>query len=151
MLITVDRFVSDDGATLSRILLDGRFVCFGLEDPHRDRKIPGRTRIAAGRYRVALRTQGGFHGRYSKRFGDMHRGMLHVLDVPEFTWILIHCGNTAEHTQGCLLVGLGCQAHEGNKKLLNSADAYRLIYPQAVDAAAAGDLEIAFLDHDGAG
>ena len=31
--------------------------------------------------------------------------MLHVLDVPGFEYILIHCGNTDEHTAGCLLVG----------------------------------------------
>ena len=32
-------------------------------------------------------------------------GMLHVLDVPNFKYILIHCGNTDEDTAGCLLLG----------------------------------------------
>ena len=31
--------------------------------------------------------------------------MLHVQDVPNFTYILIHTGNTDEHTSGCLIVG----------------------------------------------
>ena len=31
--------------------------------------------------------------------------MLHITNVPNFEYILIHCGNTDEHTSGCLLVG----------------------------------------------
>ncbi len=31
--------------------------------------------------------------------------MLHIQDVPGFTYILIHTGNTDEHTSGCLIVG----------------------------------------------
>ena len=31
--------------------------------------------------------------------------MLHIQDVPNFTYILIHTGNTDEHTSGCLIVG----------------------------------------------
>ena len=35
----------------------------------------------------------------------MHKGMLWVRDVPGFEYILIHTGNTDEHTAGCLIVG----------------------------------------------
>lgn len=35
MIITVDRFNSDSDATLSKVSVDGRFVCFGLEDEYR--------------------------------------------------------------------------------------------------------------------
>ena len=31
--------------------------------------------------------------------------MLHLQDVPNFTYILIHAGNTDESTSGCLIVG----------------------------------------------
>jgi hypothetical protein len=30
---------------------------------------------------------------------------LHIQDVPNFTYILIHTGNSDEHTSGCLIVG----------------------------------------------
>jgi hypothetical protein len=72
---------------------------------HRDVKVKGETRIPAGRYQVTLRTEGGFHSKYSEKYGEMHKGMLWVRDVPGFEYILIHTGNTDEHTAGCLLVG----------------------------------------------
>ena len=55
MEILVDRFVSDDDSTISRVNVDGQFVCFGLEDEYRADKVPGETRIPAGTYRVTLR------------------------------------------------------------------------------------------------
>ena len=105
MGITVDRFVSDDDTTVRRVHVDGRFVCFGLEDEFRETKIASETRIPAGTYDVRLRTEGGHHNKYSTRFNEIHKGMLHIQDVPNFTFILIHCGNTDEDTDGCLLVG----------------------------------------------
>nr|WP_255252081.1 DUF5675 family protein [Nitrosomonas ureae] len=38
----------------------------------------------------------------SQRF---ERSTLHIMDVPGFAGIRIHSGNTAKHTQGCVLVG----------------------------------------------
>lgn len=52
------------------------FLCFILEDEHRNEKKSGETRIPAGRYEITLRTVGGFHQRYSNRFPIMHKGML---------------------------------------------------------------------------
>ena len=62
--------------------------------------------------------------------------MLHVLDVPNFEYILIHCGNTDEHTAGCLLVG---DSQENNQIQENgfigkSTQAYKRIYPRIAKA-----------------
>ena len=102
MEILVDRFISDADTTISRIMVDGKFICFGLEDEYRIDKVVGETRIPAGTYRITLRKRGRHHEHYKKRFADIHRGMLHIRDVPNFEWILIHCGNTDEDTEGCL-------------------------------------------------
>jgi len=148
MEILVDRFVSDEDSTISRVLLDGSFVCFGLEDEYREHKIPSETRVAAGTYDVRLRTVGGFHQRYQNRYGDLHRGMLHVQEVPDFEYILIHVGNTDEDTAGCLLVGEDAITTQGEMRVNMSRSAYQKLYPMVVDAAARGDLQITYQDND---
>jgi len=47
MKITVERFLSDNDSTVSRVLIDATHECFGLEDEFREEKIPGETRIPA--------------------------------------------------------------------------------------------------------
>jgi hypothetical protein len=148
MHIMVDRFVSDTDTTISRVNVDTAFVCFGLEDEYREDKVPGETRIPCGTYSVALRIEGGFHERYSKRFPGMHQGMLHITNVPGFQWILIHCGNTDQDTEGCLLVGSQAITEPGDMKIINSESAYKRFYTMVVGAAASGKLTITFLDND---
>ena len=108
MKLEVLRFSSGKDST-SGILFDctrGReFLCYTLEDQYQTKKVMQETRIPAGEYEIKYRKEGGHHRRYAKRFPDIHRGMLHVTNVPNFKWILIHCGNTDEHTAGCLLLG----------------------------------------------
>lgn len=148
MEILVDRFVSDDDTTISRVMIDGQFECFGLEDEYREEKVAQETRIPAGTYRVALRKEGGFHQKHAKRYGASHRGMLHIKDVPGFQWILIHCGNTDEHTAGCLLVGSHAHTDAGDMSISQSRAAYERFYPKVVDAAERGELSIRFVDND---
>ena len=90
---------------------------------------------------MGLRRVGGYHTKYSKRFSDIHIGMLHVLDVPNFEYILIHCGNTDEHTAGCLRVG---DSQENNQITTNgfigkSTQAYKRIYPYIANAIDCGE------------
>ena len=82
-----------------------KFLCYTLEDESRDKKVQGETCIPEGEYRLGFRRVGGFDAKYAKRFSEIHMGMLEILDVPNFTYVLIHCGNTDEDTAGCLLVG----------------------------------------------
>lgn len=148
MKITVERITSDDDTTISALFVDGKFVCFVLEDEYRETKLAGETRIAAGTYDVRLRTFGGFHRRYGSKFSGMHRGMLELQNVPEFDDILIHVGNTDANTAGCLLVGTGAVARGGDMSIQSSVEAYKKLYPLVVDAAASGDLGIEIIDRD---
>ncbi len=148
MIVTVDRFKSDADATISKVNVDGQFVCFGLEDEYRADKVASETRIPAGRFKVGVRKEGGFHARYTQRFPDMHRGMLHVLDVPGFEYILIHIGNTDDDTAGCLLVGLHADVDDGELRVSSSKLAYQNIYPMVIDVAERGELEIEYIDND---
>jgi len=133
---------------LSSIFLDGIFVCFGLEDIHQDFKVYGQTRIPAGRYKIAVRQFGGFHERYLKKY-DFHRGMLQIMSVPGFEDALIHIGNFAKNTEGCLLVGNGMSREKDDKIMLtDSTGAYTMLYNKVIDKALVGDLEILIVDND---
>lgn len=76
-----------------------KYFCDTLE-PHvidwgRERKVWGKTAIPCGRYKVTLR--------YSSIF---KRKMPFLENVPHFTGIMLHTGNSPEDTKGCILVGM---------------------------------------------
>lgn len=148
MRILVNRFISDRDATLSAVSIDGVGECFGLEDEYRAHKIPAETRIPAVVYHVGVRTWGGTHIRYAKRFPALHRGMLEVMNVLNFTDILIHIGNTDDDTAGCLLVGQPPADLSGPLILKSSALAYGRLYSKVIGAALAGTLTIEYKDND---
>ena len=77
-----------------------------------------------------LRTTGGFHARYEKKFSDTHQGMLHVQKVPGFEFILIHVCNADENTAGYLLVETGARAGEGEMSIQSSRVAYKNSIPK---------------------
>ena len=63
-------------------------------------------------------------------------GMLEVCDVPNFKYILLHCGNTDEDTAGCLLLG-DTQENNNIKKngfIGRSTQAYTRVYPKIAKA-----------------
>lgn len=94
MEIKLVRNPSDEACTIGALSVDGTFFCDTLEDVVREEKIPGRTAIPAGRYRVVID--------HSQHF---NRELPHVLDVPNFVGIRIHAGNSQFDTEGCILVG----------------------------------------------
>lgn len=148
MEIQVKRFTSDADTTISQIFVDGQFVCFGLEDEFRVKKVENETRIPAQKYGVGVRTAGKHHLQYMKRFQEFHKGMLHILNVPNFEYILIHCGNTHADTSGCLLVGMGAVTDPENMSISNSVTAYKKLYTMVIDSALAGTLSIVLIDDD---
>ena len=105
MKLQVVRHQFGTDATCGILYIDGQFECFTLEDQYQTVKVMHETCIPEGTYDIKFRTTGGFHTKYKERYGNSHYGMLHLQDVPNFTYILIHAGNTDEHTSGCLIVG----------------------------------------------
>ena len=154
MKLEVLRFSSGKDST-SGALFDctrGReFLCYTLEDQYQTKKVMQETRIPAGEYEIKYRKEGGFNKRYSDRYPDIHRGMLHVTNVPNFKWILIHVGNTDEHTAGCLLLG---DTQENNQIKTNgfigkSSQAYVRIYDRIANVLDMGErVKIWYFDYD---
>ena len=138
MKLDVIRLQFGSDATNGILLIDGVFECFTLEDEGRDgQKQMGETAIPLGEYEIKFRTVGGYDAKYQKKFGTTwHKGMLELQDVPNFKYILIHTGNTDEHTAGCLLVGETQQDLDRGKDgfVGGSGDAYKKMYPKVRDA-----------------
>jgi hypothetical protein len=90
---------------IGRLYINGEFFCNTLEDTIRDInkngtfdcgefKISGHTAIPYGTYEIQVT--------YSPKF---KRELPLLLDVPSFTGIRIHRGNTNKDSSGCILVG----------------------------------------------
>ena len=105
MKLQVVRTQFGTDATNGLLFVNGLFECYSLEDQYQAVKVMHETCIPEGTYDIKFRTVGGFHEKYKKRYGNEHYGMLHLQDVPNFTYILIHQGNSDEHTSGCLILG----------------------------------------------
>lgn len=106
MKITVERRFRAAGYTIGTMYVDGVRFSDTLEDTDRDLNRNGRldepgegkvmhhTAIPYGTYKVILNR--------SPKFG---RDLPRLENVPHFEGILIHRGNTAADSSGCILVG----------------------------------------------
>ena len=113
--------------TVGRLYVDGELFCNTLEDKVADvnkngcfdgteRKVYGETAIPYGTYKV-------FCG-WSPRFG---RNLPRLLNVTAFEGILIHPGNTAKDSAGCILVGLNTKPGELTQSRYYSDELNKLI------------------------
>ena len=118
MQILIQRHALKTGYTIGRMEINGRYFCDTLEDTDRGlseemseaeiaaRKVKGATAIPIGTYRIDMQTR-------SPRFG---RVLPRLLSVKGYAGVLIHSGNTADDTEGCILVG----ENRERGKVLNS-------------------------------
>ena len=102
MELTLLRTKLREELTNGQLYIDGNFFCFTLEDkvrevvgkPVSDWKVQNATAIPVGVYDMVLEN--------SPRFGI---ATLTLKDVPGFTKIRIHSGNSPTDTEGCIIVG----------------------------------------------
>lgn len=92
MKLRLLRTFLNDTCTIGELYADDVMLCFTLELPVRD-GLPG-SAIPTGIFPV--------NNRVSPRFG---RNVPHIEPIPNRSSILIHWGNTASNTDGCVLVG----------------------------------------------
>ncbi len=141
MKLQVIRTQFGKDATNGMLFIDGIFECYTLEDQYQAVKVMHETCIPEGKYDIKFRKVGGFHERYSDKYQNAHYGMLHIQDVPNFTYILIHSGNTDEHTSGCLIVGDTQQDLDVSFDgfVGSSSVAYKKLYPKVSGAILKGE------------
>ncbi len=105
MKLLVKRKFLGKNYTIGALYIDGKYFCDTLEDrvvdvdksgafDGEEKKIAGKSAIPYGEYKVVVNR--------SPKFG---RELPRLLNVPHFEGILIHRGNSAADTSGCILVG----------------------------------------------
>ena len=109
MNLELKRIFKGKDYTIGRLFIDGEYFCDTLEDPVRQLdsikdKIYSKTAIPTGKYKVSMSV---VSPKYSirKSYNWCGGRLPRLLDVPFFEGILIHSGNTPDHTAGCILVG----------------------------------------------
>lgn len=143
MEIKIVRYSFGEHDTLGLMFINDKFECYTLEDQVREdgEKVMHETAIPKGEYDIKFRTVGGFHNRYYTRYGaDFHKGMLELQDVPNFKYILLHCGNEHRHSSGCILLGDSAKQNVSDEGFIGgSRNAYTRVYPIIRDALLNGE------------
>ena len=141
MELNIKRIARRETYTVGRLYIDGKYFCETLEDKDRGlrqdmpvaviraTKRKGITAIPTGRYRITLAVQS---PKFSKRaIYQFCNGYLpRLINVPGYDGVLIHIGNTARDTEGCLLVGRNTQVG----KVLDSRKTFIELYDRLLGA-----------------
>lgn len=138
MQLKLERIYTCKDYTIGHLYVDGSYICDTIEDTDRmldsdmpmeqimQTKVKNKTAIPTGKYKVLMNV---ISSKYSKSeyYMNLCGGKVPRLEnVPGFSGILIHKGNTANDTSGCLLVGYNTV----KGKVLNSKKAFEELYRQ---------------------
>lgn len=135
MDLTLKRIARRETYTIGHLYIDGKYFCDTIEDTDRGlkqslpqsvnaaKKRKGVTAIPEGKYLVVMNVKS---PKFSTRKQyDWCGGYLpRLVNVPAFDGVLIHIGNTAKDTEGCLLVGKNTQVG----KVLDSTATFKELY-----------------------
>ena len=127
MQLKLVRQVFTPNSTIGRLFVDGVLECHTLEDMVRPEKIFGETAVPAGSYQVVISMSQRFKTRLPL-----------LVDVPGYTGVRIHPGNTKADTLGCILVGQS----RGTDSIGASRAAFGVLMPKLEAAAAREKLMI---------
>ena len=138
MKLELKRIALRDTYTIGKLYIDGEYFCDTIEDKVRDlnkngvfdngeTKIKGKTAIPYGKYEVVWA--------YSPRF---KRYTPRLLNVNSFSGVLIHAGNTANDSEGCILLG----QNKVTGKVINSKPFVDKLYPIIRDVCKKGKVTI---------
>lgn len=133
--------------TIGRLYIGNEYICNTLEDRDRglrqtdslssikSRKVHGETAIPKGTYGVTLNVTSPKYAGVAWYWQLCQGKMPRLLTVPGFEGILIHPGNTALDTLGCILVGKNTKVG----KLTESKETFKALYKRLKKAADKGE------------
>lgn len=146
MKLTLKRRYTSQHYTIGTLSIDGVPFCDTLEDTDRGlkssmtaaeikaNKVPGKTAIPKGVYTVNMSTVS--PRLKNKSWAKPYGGIVPRLEaVPGFVGVLIHPGNTAADTEGCIIVGRNTEVG----KVTQSVKTYRCLMELLMDAHKKGE------------
>lgn len=116
MELTLDRKWRKDTYSIGRLFINGQFFSNTIEDKDRNLyqgmaleeikriKVYGETAIPYGRYRISMKRKSPKYSQ-KKQYEKCGGYLPYLRDVPGFSGVLIHIGNWASDSAGCILVG----------------------------------------------
>lgn len=144
MELTLNTLRREADWSMGEMLVNNDWLCWTLEDAVREVdfngdgrvdvsevakfKVKGETAIPSGRYRVTLEN--------SPKYGP---NTMTINEVPGFTYIRIHPGNSAVDTEGCLLLGMDLEQSSGRIKGGTSKPAVEALKAKVMKVIAAGE------------
>lgn len=125
------------------------FECYVLEDEFRLEKLKGETRIPAGEYKLGIQNQlTDLTQKYRLKY-PWFKNHIQIMDVPGFTGIYIHIGNTDKDTDGCLLLGDNADNNRlGGGSVSNSTQAFKRFYSNYYELIELGSCTIEIRDEN---
>ena len=137
MKLELKRVAKKPTYTIGKLYIDGVYFCDTIEDTDRGltqnmplkeitkKKVYSKTAIPSGTYEVVLNV---VSPKYSQREfykTNCNGGRVpRLLNVPGFSGVLMHVGNTAADSAGCLLVGKNTKVG----MITNSKDTFLRLY-----------------------
>lgn len=133
---------------ISHLYIDGVYFCDVCEDADRGltqdmplaeikkRKVYSKTAIPTGTYKIAMNI---VSPKFAQRapYKSLCGGRVpRLLNVPGYEGILIHIGNSATQSAGCLLVGQNTVVG----KVMNSTETFKKLYKKLKEAADRGEI-----------
>lgn len=149
MKLLLNRFFKGDEYTIGRLYINDEYFCDTIEDADRGllqtddidnintKKIYGKTAIPRGTYKITLNVQSPKYKSY-KQYNFCKGYLPRLLNVPGFDGILIHIGNYAKDSYGCILVGKN--DHKG--MVSNSTATFKKLYEKLSAIKNSEDIEI---------
>lgn len=116
MEILLKRMAKKPNYTIGKLYIDGKYFCDTLEDKDRGLtqsmteneilkiKVKDQTAIPTGKYKIDMNTVSPKFGNSS--WAKLYKGIVpRLINVPGYSGVLIHPGNTVSDTSGCILLG----------------------------------------------
>lgn len=139
MKLKLERIFTNNDYTIGHLYIindnnEKKFICDTIEDTDRllsadmceaeieKKKVHGKTAIPSGTYKLTLSVKSPKYSNFEKyKWAKKYDGKLpRFLDVKGYEGVLIHVGNTAQDTEGCILVGY----NKVKGKVINSTAAF---------------------------